>query len=464
MSREKVTLPHKPIFTTLGRLDSNKNQILLLKAIKQVKKSSDNFMVYLLGDGEERGNLEQYITENDLCDNVKILGFVENPYPYIRCSTATVLTSLSEGFSLVLVESAVLGTPFISTDVGISRELFDKYGCGTIVNYDEKELASVILRYIFQYDGSVKNFAIGNRYDITVEVDRTSKIIDKVIDKSQTGQKLKRLPYPEISVKYCDLESHEILFDSPYILRVYKDEVPYEYLINRKNQYDKLIVFNNGAIAGGNVTFPVFQRHSWMETLKTSCVFCMDPTLYLNSFLTLGWGIGKNGNYFLENSSIILGEIIEKMGIRLQDTVIYGTSAGGYLSIIMGTFLKGATVVADNSQLDVRNWIYKDALDSVITFSFDHIGEALSYPERFSVLETFKKRNYVPPIYLHVNLYSGADNSTQLLPFLADIEKSECMAETNNINVILHFSPEKGHDGLSMDEAVDFLYKILEIN
>jgi hypothetical protein len=63
-----------------------------------------------------------------------------------------------------------------------------------------------------------------------------------------------------------------------------------------------------------------------------------------------------------------------------------------------------------------------------------------------------------------VNLYSGADNSTQLLPFLADIEKSECMAETNNINVILHFSPEKGHDGLSMDEIVDFLYKILEIN
>ena len=44
------------------------------------------------------------------------------------------------------------------------------------------------------------------------------------------------------------------------------------------------------------------------------------------------------------------------MGIRLTDTVIYGTSGGGYLSAITGIYLRGATVVADNAQLDVRNW------------------------------------------------------------------------------------------------------------
>ena len=42
------------------------------------------------------------------------------------------------------------------------------------------------------------------------------------------------------------------------------------------------------------------------------------------------------------------------MGINLEDTAIYGTSAGGYLSIIMGIYLKGSKVVADNTQLDVR--------------------------------------------------------------------------------------------------------------
>ena len=42
-------------------------------------------------------------------------------------------------------------------------------------------------------------------------------------------------------------------------------------------------------------------------------------------------------------------KIIEKMGICLENTAIYGTSAGGYLSIIMEIYLKGAKVIADNA-------------------------------------------------------------------------------------------------------------------
>ena len=141
LSQEKVTLPDKKPFTSLGRLDYNKNQILLLKAAKEVKKQRDDFMIYLLGEGEDRPKLERYIQENDLTENVKILGFVENPYPYMKNSATTVLTSLSEGFSLVLVESVMLKTPIISTDVGVAKELIEKYHCGDLTGYDEKQLA-----------------------------------------------------------------------------------------------------------------------------------------------------------------------------------------------------------------------------------------------------------------------------------------------------------------------------------
>jgi hypothetical protein len=197
------------------------------------------------------------------------------------------------------------------------------------------------------------------------------------------------------------------------------------------------------------------------KLLKTSSVFCMDPTLYLNGFLQIGWGIGKNENYYLENSSLILKKIIRQMGINLEDTVLYGTSAGGYLSILMGVYLKGAKVVADNAQLDVRNWIFKDALDSVLTFSFDHMGAAMNHMERFSVVDAFVKHKYVPKIYLHVNLCSSADNSTQLVPFLKQMENLKDLGTYNDIEVILHFAPEKGHDGLGMDEAIQFLYRVL---
>lgn len=159
---------------------------------------------------------------------------------------------------------------------------------------------------------------------------------------------------------------------------------------------------------------------------------------------------------------MILKRIIEKMGIALKNTVIYGTSAGGFLSVIMGIYLKGAKVVADNAQLDVRNWIYKDALDSVVTFCFDSIGDALNHKERFSIIDAFEKNDYVPKIYMHVNLCSYADNSTQLIPFLKSAENMRNIGEYNDIEVFLHFEPGKGHDGISMDDAIDFLYSVLE--
>ncbi|EOU2033263.1 glycosyltransferase [Clostridium perfringens] len=464
LSEKTVKIPEKTLFTTLGRLDYNKNQILLLKAVREVKKYYDDFIIYILGDGDERLKLERYINDNKLNENVRILGFVENPYPYIKNSVATILTSLSEGFSLALVESVMLNTPIISTDVGVARELIEKYNCGTIIDYNEKELAQVLIRYLNKYDGCKKAFSIGDEYNINTEVEKTRSLIENVLGTARVNSKIERLPYPEYTIKYCDLNNISIKNDTMYVLRVLKDNVPYEYLINRKSNSDKLIVFNNGAIAGGNVNAPVFQRHSWANKIKTSSVFCMDPTIYIDDYLQTGWGVGKNENYYLENSSLILKTIIEKMNISLDNTVIYGTSAGGYLSIIMGIYLKGAKVVADNAQLDTTRWIFKEALDSVITFCFDNVSDSLKYKERFSIIEAFKKSGYVPKIYLHVNLCSVADNSTQLVPFLCSMEESNDILGYNDIEVILHYEKEKGHNGLNFNDAIKFLYKVLDEN
>lgn len=262
LSKEAVDIPEKKIFTTLGRIDYNKNQILLLKAAKELKKQRNDFMIYILGDGDYRPRLEKYIKDNRLDENVKIIGFVENPYPYVKSSIATVLTSLSEGFSLALVESVMLNTPIISTDVGVARELIENYNCGTIIDYDEKELSQVLLKYLNRYDGYKETFNIDDEYELKTEIDKTIAIIEKVLGKASMDLKFKKLPYPEYTINYYELNNISIQSDTMYVLRVLKDNVPYEYLINRKSNNDKLIVFNNGAIAGGNVNVPVFQRHS----------------------------------------------------------------------------------------------------------------------------------------------------------------------------------------------------------
>ena len=101
-----------------------------------------------------------------------IEGFKDNPYPYIKKSDATVLTSLSEGFSLALVESAVLNTPIISTDVGIARELIEKYQCGTLIDYDENMLADIMSKYMLKIDNNLekKSFDLSDEFDVKMEL------------------------------------------------------------------------------------------------------------------------------------------------------------------------------------------------------------------------------------------------------------------------------------------------------
>ncbi len=119
--------------------------------------------------------------------------------------------------------------------------------------------------------------------------------------------------------------------------------------------------------------------------------------------------------------------------------------------------------MADNAQLDVANWIFKDALDCVISFCFDNIGDALRHKERFNVIDAFEKHGYVPKIYLHVNACSVADNSTQLVPFLARMEQLRAIKEYNDMEIYLHYAPEKAYNGIDMDDAIDFLYSVLGV-
>lgn len=462
LSNEYVDISKNPVFTNLGRLDENKNQLLILKAVKILSSYKKDFIVYLLGEGEEREQLEKYIKENNIEKNVKILGFKENPYPYIKNSMATITTSLSEGFGLVLVESALLNTPIISTDVGVAKEIIEKYKCGSLIDYNEKNLANTMLEYIEKCNKKKTIFNINEDFSLEQELNQTIEIVEDTMKKSFKKTKLDKLPYPVERIDYDELENYNIIEDKVYILEINKDEVKYEYLINRRKENDKLIVFNNGAIAGGRVKYPVFQRHSWIPELKTSAILCMDPTLYIND-LSAGWGIGKNENYYLEKSALILKQIIEKMHIELSNTVIYGTSAGGFLSIMMGIYLKGAIVVADNSQFILSRWIVKPALDTVMLDCFDNIADSLNYLERFDVIEAFKKNKYVPKMYIHVNVCSMADNSEQLVPFLKKIENTKGLEKYTDINVILHYEETKGHEGLNKDEALDFIYNLLKV-
>lgn len=137
-SKEKIENFRDEIFTfiSVGRLVKEKGFDVLLKAHKALLEEGILNNIVILGEGSEREELEKYIKENNLKNSVKLLGFKENPYPYIKKSDVVILSSRYEGFSLVIAESLVLNKKIISTDCTGAMEILENGKYGLIV---EKE-------------------------------------------------------------------------------------------------------------------------------------------------------------------------------------------------------------------------------------------------------------------------------------------------------------------------------------
>ena len=115
--RDIKDFAERPIICALGRLDPVKGYNYLIRVVKLLAQEIPDILLLIMGSGTERSNLEAQIKELKLEDNVKLMGFVENPYKYIKYSRLYVMSSVAEGFPTVLMEAMVCGTPIISTDM-----------------------------------------------------------------------------------------------------------------------------------------------------------------------------------------------------------------------------------------------------------------------------------------------------------------------------------------------------------
>lgn len=105
----------QPYLVSAGRLIPEKGFDLLIVVFQALKKQFPKYKLVILGEGEERGKLEQLIRENALEDDVILKGFVEDVYPYFKGAELCVVSSRLEGFPNVLLQMMSQNSNVIST-------------------------------------------------------------------------------------------------------------------------------------------------------------------------------------------------------------------------------------------------------------------------------------------------------------------------------------------------------------
>lgn len=125
----------------VGRLHEQKNQKLLIRAMKLLPSEYDEYILEIYGEGELRSELEDLIDELELSNCVKLLGTYEDVVDRIKNAAVFVLSSDFEGMPNALAEAMALGIPCISTDCrpGGARALINSGENGIIVPVNDAE-------------------------------------------------------------------------------------------------------------------------------------------------------------------------------------------------------------------------------------------------------------------------------------------------------------------------------------
>ena len=106
------------VFVYVGRLSEEKGLCFLLEAFAGLIRDSVSARLVLIGDGPQRELLEQRVAELDLERQVSLVGFQSQVSPWLAIADCFVLSSLTEGTPMALLEAMAAGVPVVATEVG----------------------------------------------------------------------------------------------------------------------------------------------------------------------------------------------------------------------------------------------------------------------------------------------------------------------------------------------------------
>ncbi len=126
-------------FINVGRLQTQKNQALLIKAFKKVHEEKPNTKLKIVGEGELRPELEMLVKKMKLEDSVDMPGQSSEVQKELNSADIYVQSSDFEGLPISVLEAMACGLPIISTKAGGTVDIVHNDENGFLVDVDDED-------------------------------------------------------------------------------------------------------------------------------------------------------------------------------------------------------------------------------------------------------------------------------------------------------------------------------------
>lgn len=123
LENSNVKLTGKFNIIAIGRLTKSKRFDETINIVRPLIKKYGDIKLYILGDGEEKNNLQFMINNYGLNNNVILLGKKLNPYNILKQADLLISMSKYESFGNILLEAVALNVPFLTTSNSGAKDI-----------------------------------------------------------------------------------------------------------------------------------------------------------------------------------------------------------------------------------------------------------------------------------------------------------------------------------------------------
>ncbi len=183
MSSEKIDFEKNDediVIVTVGRLAKAKGLDMAVEACAMLREKGLFVKWYVIGDGPERNELEKLIKIKGIQDSFLLLGFKENPFPYMQLCDIYVQTSLFEGLGMTVIEASVLNKPIVTTNFSTAFSIIEHNKTGKICEMTSVAITDTIIEYVENVElmqEVSENLSHKDNYDKEISLQKFKKLI-----------------------------------------------------------------------------------------------------------------------------------------------------------------------------------------------------------------------------------------------------------------------------------------------
>ncbi|MES9835274.1 MAG: glycosyltransferase family 4 protein [Candidatus Thiodiazotropha sp.] len=170
----------------IGRLSKEKGQKDFVAAAISIAERYENIYFFLVGDGPDKDALSTLITDNGLQERIFLTGHYHDIKPVFQDLDAVGLTSYTEGFPNVLLESLIMRKPIFGTDVGGVRDIIIDGETGQLIQPNDVAAITECMQFIIENPEECKQQVakgirlIEERYDFKIRINKIEKLYSEL--------------------------------------------------------------------------------------------------------------------------------------------------------------------------------------------------------------------------------------------------------------------------------------------